>query len=248
MFFLAKGFLFAGLILVLANHKTIAQSDSLSIPNSILMIKIDTAVFDYEHLRDTVDIILSNIGHPIAGFELNVGVSSRAISILEVLPGEVPDSCNWETFNVKNSIGRNAEGAPGAVWQIVGMAEFVPDSVRTLCYGFDRPASIARLVVELDSNRVRTSGQDFWPIYFYWQDCTDNTVTNTLGDSLMMSVSVDGISYSDSTGMAFNLPSRYGAPGSCIKPKAQNKPIRKVAFVNGGVRLRSTVPASELRD
>ncbi len=241
MFFLAKGFLIAGLILVFANHRTIAQSDSLSIPNSILIIRIDTAIFDYEQLRDTVNIILANTGHPIAGFELNVGVSSRAISILEILPGEVSDSCNWETFNIKNAIGGNAEGAPSAIWQILGMAEFMPDSVRPLCYGFDRPASIARLVVELDSNKVRTSGRDFWPIYFYWQDCTDNTVTNTLGDSLLMSVSVDGISYSDSTGMAFNLPSRYGAPGSCIKPKAQNKPIRKVAFVNGGVRVGTVV-------
>ena len=238
---MTRRFLIAGVVFATMGHRTFAQIDSISISNQTIIIEIDSAVFDYEHLRDTVDIILTNIGHPIAGFELNVGVSSRAISILEVLPGEVPDSCNWETFNVKNSIGGSVEGAPGAVWQIVGMAEFIPDSVRPLCYGFDRPASIARLVVELDSNRVRTSGQDFWPIYFYWQDCSDNTVTNTLGDSLLMSASVDGISYSDSTGMAFNLPSRYGAPGSCIKPKAQNKPIRKVAFVNGGVRVGTVV-------
>ncbi|HEX2897743.1 MAG TPA: hypothetical protein VHP63_06820 [candidate division Zixibacteria bacterium] len=236
-----KSFLTAGLILAAFGQKALAQDDSILISNQTIIIKIDSAVFDHEHLLDTVDIILNNTGLPIAGFDLNVGISSRALRILEVLSGEVLYSCNWETFNAKNSIGGNWEGAPIATWQILGLAEFMPDSIRPLCYGLERPASIARLVVELDSNLVRTSRQDFWPIYFYWQDCSDNTVTNTLGDSLFMSVSVDGISYSDSTGTAFKFPTRYGTPNSCIKPKAQNKPTRKVALVNGGVRLGTVV-------
>lgn len=236
-----KIFAAAGILLTLLCANSFAQPDSLKISNQPIVITIESAVFDFKHLLDTVDIILENAGRPIAGFDLNIGASSRALVILEILPGEVPDSCNWETFNVKNSLDGNGEGSRIATWQILGLAEFMPDTIAPLCYGFERPATIARLVVELDSNQIRTSRQDFWPIYFYWQECSDNTVTNTLGDSLFMSTSVDGISYSDSTGSAFRFPTRYGTPGSCIKPKAQNKPTRKVAFVNGGVRVGTVV-------
>lgn len=229
--------LFHSGLLIISGDFALAQNDSLIKSRSQIVFSIDTIKFDFGQLKDTVDIIVSNTNQLIAGFDLKIGFNSYAFDILEVFPGAIPDSCKWEIFNAKNSIGSKGEGSPHSIWQIIGMAEFVPDTVRPLCYSIDRPASIARLVIELDSNRVRKMSSNFLPIYFYWEDCTDNTVTNVLGDSLLMSMSVDGISYSDSTGMAFKFPTRYGSPTSCISRKAKNKPVRKLAFVNGGVAI-----------
>lgn len=241
VFLFMKRLLVSAVLILFGFSYANGQSDSLIKLDSQIIISIDSVTSGFDFNQDTVDIILTNFGQPIAGFDLKIGINSHAFNILEVLPGEIPDSCQWETFNAKSSLGGNWEGAPRAVWQILGLAEFMPDSVRPLCYGFDRPASIARLVVELDSIHARTLSHNFLPIYFLWEDCTDNTVTNVRGDSLMMSISVDGISYSDSTGTAFRLPSRYGSPASCIKPKAKNKPVRKLVFENGGVRVGTVV-------
>jgi len=241
IFLFMKHFLISAVLISLAFSKAIAQSDSLVKSDSTIKISIDSVTFGFEHMQDTVDIVLFNPGQPIAGFDLKIGINSHAFNILEVLPGEIFDSCEWETFSAKSSISGNWEGNPRAVWQILGMAEFMPDSVRPLCYGFGRPASIAQLVVELDSIHVRTLSHNFLPIYFFWEDCTDNTVTNVRGDSLLMSISVDGISYSDSTGVAFKFPTRYGSPASCIKHKAKNKPVRKLVFQNGGVSVGTVV-------
>ncbi len=241
IFLFMKHFIITALLFPLAFYQATAQNDSLIKADTLILVSIDSAAFGFEHLQDTVDIILSNLGQPIAGFDLKIGINSQAFDILEVLPGEIPDSCQWETFNTKSSIGGAGEGHPRTIWQILGLAEFVPDSVRPLCYGFDRPASLARLVVELDSNDARILSNNFLPIYFFWEDCTDNTVTNVSGDSLLMSISVDGISYSDSTGVAFKFPTRYGSPATCIKPRAKNKPVRKLLFQNGGVRVGTVV-------
>ena len=214
-----------------------AQSNSLSKSGSTITISIDTVTLGVQKYLDTVDIMLSASGCPIAGADLKIGFDSYALNILEILRGELLDSCQWDFFDSKASIDQGKENHPRSTWKVLALSEFVPDSVRPLCYDFDRPVSIARLVVQLDSTRIRILLDSFVPIYFYWEDCTDNTVTNVRGDSLLISAAVDGVSCTDSAAIASKFPTRLGAPPVCISPRAVNKPVRKVVFQSGGIRI-----------
>jgi hypothetical protein len=189
-------------------------------------------------LIDTVDIGIETSGKPIGGVDIKIGFDSPALEILEIIPGEIPDSCRWKFFNSRDVSFKTSGDAPLGVWQILAMAEFGGGSLRPVCYGFDRKASIAKLVIHVDSSKIDLKTDSIIAIFFYWQDCGDNTVTNISGDSLYLSVN----SVNEKMTLRV-LPSRTGAPASCINPKAQNKPVRGVVFEGGSLRIR---PVSEL--
>ena len=232
-----------------------AQTDSLAKAPTYLNFSIEKGVVGANKSVDTLDIMLATSGYTIAGVDLKIGFDSYALEILEVLRGELLDSCNWEFFDTKASIDQGKEGFPRSIWQVVMLSEFIPDSVRPICYSFKRPVSIARLVVSLNADRARIMPDTLLPIYFFWEDCSDNTVTNVSGDSLMMSLVVDGVSSASSSGAGaaniqppvttparfISFPSRLGAPDNCINPRAINKPTRKLVFQSGGVRVGTVV-------
>ncbi len=234
------GWVFFTCLLLLPNFVS-AQSDSLSKFSANLNISIETANLGAHKIIDTLDVLISTARYTIAGMDMKIGFDSYAMDILEVLRGELPDSCQWEFFDTKASIDQGKEGYPRSIWQVVMLSGFIPDSVRPICYSFKRPVSIARLVVQLNIERARIMSDTLLPIYFFWEDCSDNTVTNVSGDSLMMSIVVDGVSYSDSLGQNVSFPTRFGTPTSCIKPKAKNKPMRRLVFHSGGMRIGTLV-------
>jgi hypothetical protein len=241
-------------ILILYNF-AVAQSEPSKETPEILELTIETAALGAHKLIDTIDIQINSFGYLFAGTDLKIGLDAYAIDILEILRGEILDSCAWELFDVKASIDQGKENYPRSIWTILALSDFMPDTVRPGCYGFGRPASIARLVVALDSTRARVLNDSLFPIYFFWEDCTDNTVTNVSGDTLMMSIIVNGVysatgASSVSPGLtppgntparAIEFPSRFGAPEHCISPRVKNKPVRKLLFKSGGVRLQSVV-------
>ncbi len=232
-----------------------AQTDSLSKSPPNLVLSIETATLGVAKAIDTLDILLSASGYPIAGMDLKIGFDSYAIEVIKILRGELPDSCQWEFFDTKASIDQGKEGYPRSIWQVITLAEFMPDSVKPICYGFDRPVSVVRLVVMLNTERVRIMPDTLLPIYFLWEDCSDNTVTNVKGDSLMMFLMVDGASSDDFSSVGaghvqpfgttparlISFPSRLGTPDNCINPKAKNKPTRRLVFQSGGIRVGTVV-------
>lgn len=243
-------FIIAAAILLSGN--VTSQTDSPN-PPELITLSIATVTLDLQKLIDTIDINIAASAYPLAGADLKIGFNSYAIDILEILPGEILDSCGWEFFEVKASIDQGKEYYPRSFWTILAMSDFMPDSVRADCYGLGRPASIARLVISIDSSKI--SSDTLFPIYFFWEDCTDNTLTNVSGDSLFMSLIVDGVSsitaINDDSALAIppgttpagalTLPSRFGAPDFCINPRAQNKPVRKLVFQSGGIHFQTVV-------
>ncbi len=201
-------------------------------------ISIESKSYSLGQLIDTIDIGIESSGKPIGGVDIKIGFDSPALEILEIIPGEIPDSCRWKFFNARDMSFNSSGDTPIGVWQILAMAEFGGDTVRSVCYGFDRKASIAQLIIHVDSSQIDARTDSALTIFFYWQDCGDNTVTNVLGDSLFLSA--NSVNEKDTLRV---LPSRVGAPSSCINPRAQNKPVRGVSFESGGVVIR---PVSEL--
>jgi len=221
------------LILILASGNLFA-ADSTMADRPYYKITIETESYFLGQLIDTVDISIESSGKPIGGVDIKIGFDSPALEILEIIPGEIPDSCGWKFFNSRDVSFKTSAEAPIGVWQILAMAEFGGDTVSAVCYGFDRKASIAKLVIHVDSSQIDLETDSMLQIFFYWEDCGDNTVTNISGDSLYLSAELN-----DKRSAPSALPSRIGAPASCINPKAQNKPVRGVVFESGGVVVNS---------
>jgi len=235
----------------------------LRLPESDLLIKqpetlplwIETVRIDMVKNAATIDIMFDAPGFPIAGADLKIGYDSYSIDIVKITRGELPDYCKWEMFDTKVSIDQGKEGYPRSIAQIVTLAEIVADSANRKCKSFDRPVSIARLEITFDKTDAPKLTDTLLPVYFFWEDCTDNTITNESGNSLYMSLVVDGVASVKSINAdtdklippgttpagAITFPSRYGAPDLCIKPKALNKPVRKLVFKSGGVLIKSVV-------
>ena len=221
-------------LIVILTAGDIFSEDSTKADMPYYKITIESESYSLGQLIDTIDIDIESAGLPIGGVDIKIGFDSPALEILEIIPGEIPDSCRWKFFNSRDFSFKTSGDAPLGVWQILAMAEFGGDTVRPVCYGFDKKASIAKLVIHVDRSQIDLETDSILKIFFYWQDCGDNTVTNISGDSLYLSLK------SDNEKMTLRvLPSRTGAPDSCISPKAQNKPVRGVEFKSGGVVMEN---------
>ncbi len=189
-------------------------------------------------ISDTLVISLNSFGNPVAGFELKFAVESPYLDIVGVLPGEIYDSCNWEFFNARQ-IDIHEENYPPVVWQAVALADMMPGTDRPVCFGLDKEASLLKLVVS--SEHVTRVPDTVAPIFFFWEDCSDNTVAGISGDTLAVSAKVFDFYGVEHTVKQKSFPSRTGAPEQCIDPDARNKPRRQIEFRNGGVEFTANV-------
>jgi len=201
------------------------------------VISIDHVVAVAGRIDDTLDVILKSHGRGVAGFDLKLATANDIVDIVEVLPGELHDSCHWEFFNARRVRGsESTEGYPAAVWRAIALAEVVPDSVRPVCYGLGREVSLLRLVVSSER-------RDFVPdtavaIFFFWESCTDNSLANVGGDTLSLSLkTVDHLPTADYKRDS-PFPTRFGVPDECLDRAARNRPLRWIEFHNGGVEFR----------
>ena len=76
------------------------------------------------------------------------------------------------------------------------------------------------------------------PIFFYWESCTDNVLSDASGNSMLVSDQVFDYLGSDVTGGGEVFPTRTGAPHQCVKPSAVNTPTRAIEFHNGGILFK----------
>jgi hypothetical protein len=187
-------------------------------------------------IDDTLMISLNSFGNPLAGFELKFAVESPFIYIDTVLPGEVYDSCNWEFFSSRQIDTHNKENYPPVVWQAVALADMMPGADRPVCFGFEREASLIKLVVS--NEHIARVPDTVAPIFFFWEDCSDNTIAGISGDTLAISAKVFNYYNVECTEDRELFPTRTGAPKQCIDPAARNKPHREIEFHNGGVEFK----------
>lgn len=186
-------------------------------------------------LYDTLLVTLEAAGRQIAGFDIKIGIDDHMVSIDEILPGEIPDSCDWEFFDARPSRRAGKEGRPITLWTAVGLAEVIPDSTRVRCYGFDRPASILKLVLSTPPGLLVPDHRS--SIFFLWEECGDNSLADKSGGTLYISSSVFDY-YSERDSLKVNdFPTRHGAPRRCFSPSAINPPKRTVEFHNGGLEF-----------
>jgi hypothetical protein len=201
-----------------------------------VVLSIDRLTVTTGQVYDTLDVSVQTFGYPIAGFDIKLAVNSRLIDVVDVLPGEVHDSCNWEFFDSRSMSEAGQPGNPAQLWQAVALAETVPGKDGPICFGFDRKASLLRLVVA--SSPSAMVDDTSIAVYFLWQDCGDNSLADRSGNVLLYSKQVHDYFPVADTETEGRFPTRLGAPKPCLDLSAYNPPVRLIELHNGGVEFR----------
>ncbi|MEA2030741.1 MAG: hypothetical protein U9N55_03995 [candidate division Zixibacteria bacterium] len=204
------------------------------------VITIEQLTVDDMKLDDTLLIMLKSTGTSLAGFDFKFGINNPMVDIVEILPGEIYDSCRWEYFNAHqiNTTHRD-DDYPPILWQAVALAEVVSDTTKPLCFGFESEASLLKLV--LSNEHVLNQPDTTVPIFFFWEDCTDNTISGRTGNVLLISRQVFDYFREKPPRSSKLFPNRTGAPNQCIDPARDNHPRRRIILHNGGIKFNLNV-------
>ncbi len=181
---------------------------------------------------DTVSVTIQTRSTEVAGFDLKIGCDSRLVSIIEILPGEIPDSCDWEYFNSRDLYDPMDPQRPSSLWKIVALAKATPGPEPPACYGLDRRAGIVDLVLSYEPDAFATDTSV--SLFFYWEDCRDNVISDKSATTALVSDKV--YSYvGEALDAGDGFPSRTGTPRQCVDMTKRNHARRIIDFHNGGV-------------
>ena len=185
--------------------------------------------------HDTLDIILNTNGNELGGFKIKLASNSSYLDIIDILPGDFPDSCQWRLFQARRIPTENREDYPLHLWQAVGMAEGMPDTTRPVCFTHEGEISLLKVVVASPGHNqmIDTTVS----IFFFWEDCTDNTLSDPSGDTIFVSRRVIDY-YSENTQVNPELfPNRTGTPRKCVSASTHERIPRLIDFYTGGIEF-----------
>jgi len=203
------------------------------------VLQLNRLTVDDMQLYDTLDLMVESFGNQFAGFTLKLGHYSSYLDILEILPGEVPDSCGWEFFRAVEIDTKGNHSLLPTLWRITALAKMSVSGPKVRCYGFERPASLLRLVVS--SAHMMQVPDTTIPVFFFWEDCRDNVLSDASGNLLIVSSAVIDYFPVAWIGIPDMFPTRLGTPLQCIDQGARNRPVRGVEFHNGGVEFKLSI-------
>lgn len=206
-------------------------------------VGIDHLTIDNGQLYDTLDLYFESDRIDLAGYVLKLGLAGQLVGLIEILPGEIIDSCGWEMFRANRVTPQPAAPQISELWQITALAQMGMRPDGPICFGFDRPVSLARLVVS--SLHVPLAPDTSVAIFFYWESCRDNVLSDREGASILVSDTV-----ANSCPITFEtereqFPTTHGTPPECISSRAANAPRRLVEFQNGGIEFRLKIKIVE---
>jgi hypothetical protein len=120
------------------------------------------------------------------GFDFLIAYDVAGLSLTEVLPGSLLDSCGWEYFTYRFGAQGNCNGpCPSGFARLVALAETNNGNTHPWCFFDGKSGELAWMKFYVTSDRTYEC-QDL-PISFYWTDCGDNVMSSVSGDSLYLS-------------------------------------------------------------
>lgn len=199
------------------------------------LIRIDRAEVTPLNVAETLDVTIQTFGWPYAACAFKVGTTSKYIDITAIERGEIIDTCKWEFFRATRINTQGKDLYPHTLWSVVALAKFTADSSKPPCLGLNREASFMRLAVTSAPNvEIKDSAAS---IFFFWEDCRDNTLSDATGATLLISRQVFDYYDTGKSSTARAFPTRNGTPDACINPQLKRHPQRKVEFHNGGLKF-----------
>jgi hypothetical protein len=199
---------------------------------SLQVVSIERLGPDSAGSFDTLEVTISP-EYVIGGFDFKLATDSRLISIVDILPGKLIDSCRWEYFNARAVPIAPGENRLTALWQVVALAEMFAAGDTVLCRQFDREVCLMKIALAFSSPRF--SSDSAAAVFFYWEDCSDNTIAAASGDTLSISreaVDFIEVNWPDTGGQ---FPTHRGAIPGCIGVKVTGRILPRLIFQNGGV-------------
>ena len=92
-----------------------------------LIVRCERVTVDDMQLEDTLLVTLESLGMPVAGYDLEIGTDSRFITIKDILPGALSDSCGWEYFQARPMDVQGKEEYPSSLWHVVALSKISPE-------------------------------------------------------------------------------------------------------------------------
>lgn len=212
-----------------------AQLDTKGADTARYLVRVERAEVMPLNVAETLDVTIQTFGWPYAACALKVGTNSKFVDIVDVQRGEIIDSCKWEYFKATRLKTDNKPLYPKSLWSVVALAKFTPDTTKPPCLGLNREASFMRLIVTSAPNiDIRDSVAS---IFFFWEDCRDNTLSDASGATLLISKQIFDYFDTREPGSGRAFPTRNGTPESCINPQLKRHPERRIEFHNGGLKF-----------
>jgi hypothetical protein len=182
----------------------------------------------------------------MGGFDLLIAYDASALAPTEVTPGQLLEDCGWEYFTYRYGVhGNCGDACPSGLLRIMALAETNNGPYHPSCYGppdID-PHELAEITFYVTNDR--TFNCQFTPIYFFWDDCNDNSISNIDGSILYIDHAIydfeGNLIWHEEDDDEFPEDARIpfvGAPDYCLNPDPE-KPsaVRRIDFVNGGIDI-----------
>jgi hypothetical protein len=193
-----------------------------------------------------VDVTLTNAEGPIGGFSFLMAYDASALSFSGANVDNSPfyQTCDWEYFTFRTGANGNCSGGcPSGLVSVTGIAETNdgPNHPTDLCM------TGILFTLEFLVSSDRNLECQYVPVRFFWVDCTDNTMSNWAGDTLIVSKAVYDYQNFDpqnpySEDMAdptYGFPTYLGVQAECLVGGGVGKPepYDEAGFFNGGVDI-----------
>ncbi len=193
----------------------------------------------------TVDVTLDAAEGPIGGFSFLIVYDASALSFSRAIVDNSPfyQDCDWEYFTYRTGANGNCSGGcPSGMVSVTGIAETNdgPNHPTWDC----ETGILFQLEFLVSSDRNLEC--QYVPIRFFWVDCTDNTMSNIGGDTLLVSQAVfdyqgigDDIYSLNIADPNYGFPTYLGVQAECLVNPDPNKPTPRqaIGFYNGGVDI-----------
>ena len=180
---------------------------------------------------DIVDLpILLENDYPafqLGGFDFLIQFDDRLVFQF-AQPGALLESCGWEYFSYSIPQAETIH--------IVALAELNNGNIHPSCYA-EQSGELASLRFEIPANLNLLD--EFLTVWWYWEDCGDNSLASKDGFTLFVSDSVyyyDGFNEYSVTQHVSSFPTPGGATDSCVTG-VEPLPLRKIDFYGGGFKV-----------
>ncbi len=181
-----------------------------------------------------VELTLNKGTEIMGGFDFLIGYDASALAFTEAALSDYLVDCGWEYFTYRyNWNGNCGNACPTGLLRLIGIAE-TNNGPNHPDYGCISMASAIATLTFFVSND-RTLECMYLPIRFFWDDCNDNSISSSSGDSLYVSDHVYEFEGTEITDPTFGFPTYFGIPDDPCMEGDKEVPIRYIDFINGGI-------------